>query len=475
MLMRHVSKLIAALLMLAVSSASMSGQDSIARVRLVSVTDEVSARSVKPAPSAQCLSVKQGIELVRSSSGDGEAPSVKLSAGHGDVEVRMASLSDDPEKQVQVQYQLVRGSETVFSITTVDDTLTLPEMKSGTYTLHARVLGSGAKAEDKVILTINVSSPALVCALAGLLFALLLSALALLYLRRPQPVIREVAPQPQTQSDADVLKQLSIPVPRYNDIEMETTNLTLLVVDDDPALCTVIKEKFSSKFKYVCFASNGRSGYDLALDRKPDVVLTEVVLPHMNGFELCRAIKGEQSLSSTIVIFLTSHSSTESQTLAFRMGGDATVPKPFQPEAVYGIIKSVLKNHNDIKIHYSSSSLLTGSLSEMKTYTSSDEQFVIKLNDFIKENISNPDLNVDMIVDHMCVSRTTLFNKMNSLLGTSAVKYIRRMRIEVAKELLSSTGKSVGEVALETGFTESQYFSTVFKQETGVPPSAFRK
>jgi AraC-like DNA-binding protein len=83
-------------------------------------------------------------------------------------------------------------------------------------------------------------------------------------------------------------------------------------------------------------------------------------------------------------------------------------------------------------------------------------------------------LGVDMIVDHMNVSRTTLFNKMNNLVGASTNKYIRRIRIDVAKEMLSKTNKSVGTIAEETGFSESQYFSTVFKQETGMTPSQFK-
>ena len=139
---------------------------------------------------------------------------------------------------------------------------------------------------------------------------------------------------------------------------------------------------------------------------------------------------------------------------------------------LYKIIRSQLKNRFEIKRQYATSFFTA--ISEDQTFSAADEQFVLKLNRFIRENLSNTMLGVDMIVDHMNVSRTTLFNKMNNLVGVSTNKYIRRIRIDAAKEMLSKTNKSVGTIAEETGFSESQYFSTVFKQETGMTPSQFK-
>ena len=420
---------------------------------------------------AECASLRQGSSFRRLDARSGKIPSISLSSARGEVEVDFALHTANPIEPVYVRYRLMRGSSPVYTVTTADPSLRLPVMKTGIYTLHSRVLGRSGLGEDRVMLRMTVAGPALGGVWAYLLLAALLLCLALLLLKKFSSG-RQSSAAP---SGAEIIKQLNIPVPRYNDIELETINLSLLVVDPDIEVCTLVKDKLSSKFRYVYTAQGGGSALKLAVDRKPDVVLTEIVMPQMNGFELCRAIKDEPSLTSTVVVFLTDLTGIESQTVACRMGADAFVPKPFHAETLYGIIKAVLKNHRDIRIRYSSSSLMTGALSNKLSYTSSDEQFVLKLNDFIKENISNPDLGVDMLVEHMCVSRTTLFNKMNSLLGTSAVKYIRRMRIEVAKELLAGTDKSIGEIAVETGFTESQYFSTVFKQETGVAPSTYRK
>ena len=97
------------------------------------------------------------------------------------------------------------------------------------------------------------------------------------------------------------------------------------------------------------------------------------------------------------------------------------------------------------------------------------------MNKPLQADLANSMLGVDMIVEHMGVSRTTLFNKMNALVGVSTNKYIRRIRIEVAKEMLAKTTKPVGTIADETGFSESQYFSTVFKQETGMTPSQYKE
>ena len=100
---------------------------------------------------------------------------------------------------------------------------------------------------------------------------------------------------------------------------------------------------------------------------------------------------------------------------------------------------------------------------------------MIKLNKFILDNLSNPDLGIEMVIDHMCISRSTLFYKMNDLTGMSTGKYIKKMRINKAKDLLEKTDLTIGDISSMLGFAESRYFSTVFKQETGETPLQYKK
>lgn len=257
-----------------------------------------------------------------------------------------------------------------------------------------------------------------------------------------------------------------------DEVNFDTKSMTLLIVDDQDDILQFIKDEYSPLFKTIYTAHDGKEALDLIRQRMPNVVVSDIMMPRMNGFELCKTIKTDLELSSIPVILLTSRSDPKNQDMGYKMGADSFLPKPFDSKLLYKIIRSQLKNRYEIKRQYATSFFTA--ISEDQTFSAADEQFVLKLNRFIRENLSNTMLGVDMIVDHMNVSRTTLFNKMNNLVGASTNKYIRRIRIDVAKEMLSKTNKSVGTIAEETGFSESQYFSTVFKQETGMTPSQFK-
>ena len=260
--------------------------------------------------------------------------------------------------------------------------------------------------------------------------------------------------------------------PVQEEVEFDTKSMTLLIVDDQDDILQFIKDEYASLFKTIYTAHDGKEALDLIRQRMPNVVVSDIMMPRMNGFELCKTIKTDLELSSIPVILLTSRSDPKNQDMGYKMGADSFLPKPFDSKLLYKIIRSQLKNRFEIKRQYATSFFTA--ISEDQTFSAADEQFVLKLNRFIRENLANTMLGVDMIVDHMNVSRTTLFNKMNNLVGASTNKYIRRIRIDVAKEMLSKTNKSVGTIAEETGFSESQYFSTVFKQETGMTPSQFK-
>ena len=283
-----------------------------------------------------------------------------------------------------------------------------------------------------------------------------------------------VAPaQPQIPAVAETSDFENMEEPAQADeVDFDTKSMTLLIVDDQDDILQFIKDEYSTLFKTIYTAHDGKEALDIVRQRMPNVVVSDIMMPRMNGFELCKTIKTDLELSSIPVILLTSRSDPKNQDMGYKMGADSFLPKPFDSKLLYKIIRSQLKNRYEIKRQYATSFFTA--ISEDQTFSAADEQFVLKLNRFIRENLSNTMLGVDMIVDHMNVSRTTLFNKMNNLVGASTNKYIRRIRIDVAKEMLSKTNKSVGTIAEETGFSESQYFSTVFKQETGMTPSQFK-
>ena len=281
-----------------------------------------------------------------------------------------------------------------------------------------------------------------------------------------------IKPQTAPIAEPNDFGNIEEPAQTIDEVNFDTKSMTLLIVDDQDDILQFIKDEYSTLFKTIYTAHDGKEALDLIRQRMPNVVVSDIMMPRMNGFELCKTIKTDLELSSIPVILLTSRSDPKNQDMGYKMGADSFLPKPFDSKLLYKIIRSQLKNRYEIKRQYATSFFTA--ISEDQTFSAADEQFVLKLNRFIRENLSNTMLGVDMIVDHMNVSRTTLFNKMNNLVGASTNKYIRRIRIEVAKEMLSKTNKSVGTIAEETGFSESQYFSTVFKQETGMTPSQFK-
>ncbi len=255
--------------------------------------------------------------------------------------------------------------------------------------------------------------------------------------------------------------------------DFDTKNATLLIADDHRELLDYLKNEFRPYFKNVYTAIDGKEALESVNVKMPNIIISDIMMPRMNGFDLCRKIKENPELSHIPIILLTSRTDPINQKLGYKIGADAYMAKPFDLRIMYKLICSQLKNRQEIKKLYAGSFFT--SLTENINYTPADEQFIIKLNNIIKENLDNSDLDAQFLVDKLCISRTSLFNKMNSLLGVPVAKYIRRMRIEAAKNLLVNTDKQINNVALCTGFAESQYFSTVFKQETGMTPTQYKQ
>jgi signal transduction histidine kinase/DNA-binding response OmpR family regulator len=257
-----------------------------------------------------------------------------------------------------------------------------------------------------------------------------------------------------------------------DETDFDTKNMSLLIVDDQEDILEFISKEYSLLFSAIYTAHDGKEALDVIKSKMPNVVVSDIMMPKMTGFDLCKKIKTDVELSHIPVILLTSRTDPKNQDMGYKMGADAFIPKPFDSKALYKVIRSQLRNRYEIRRQYASSFFTE--ISEDQTFSAADEEFVQRLNKYIKDNIADQDLNVEKITEYMGVSRTTLFNKMSNLIGSSANKYIRRIRMNEAKELLSKTDMPIGEIALKTGFSESQYFSTVFKQETGLTPSQFK-
>lgn len=253
----------------------------------------------------------------------------------------------------------------------------------------------------------------------------------------------------------------------------DTRNASILVVDDDTEMLNFIRNEYCNLFSTIYTAMDGREALDIARKKMPDVIVSDIIMPHMNGFTLCQIIKADLELGHIPVILLTSRSNTQNQETGYKMGADGFVPKPFDSKIMYRIISNQLKNRWEIKKQYSDA--IFSVLDKEQTISHVDEMFILKLNSVIRDNLSNTNLNVSLIAEKMSTSKTALFNKMNSLLNISASRYVKRIRMEAAKEMLSGTDMTISQISKEVGFTVCHYFSTVFKEYSGVSPREYRE
>lgn len=247
---------------------------------------------------------------------------------------------------------------------------------------------------------------------------------------------------------------------------------SLLIVEDKQDLREFLKNALKDKFKKIYQAENGLVALEVIKQQQPDIIVSDVMMPQMNGYQLCKEIKENLNISHIPVILLTARADSESQMLGYKLGADAYLPKPFEMEMLLSVIQNQMRNREYIKSRYRGNQFILSP--QEATFSNADEQFIIKLNEMIDQNLSQPDLDVKFLTVQMAMSRTSLYNKIKELTGMGANDYINRRRIDKAIILLIQSDMSITEISEQVGFTYQRYFSTLFKEMKGMTPSQFR-
>ena len=247
---------------------------------------------------------------------------------------------------------------------------------------------------------------------------------------------------------------------------------SLLIVEDKQDLREFLKNALKDKFKKIYQAENGLVALEVIKQQQPDIIVSDVMMPQMNGYQLCKEIKENLNISHIPVILLTARADSESQMLGYKLGADAYLPKPFEMEMLLSVIQNQMRNREYIKSRYRGNQFILSP--QEATFSNADEQFMIKLNEMIDQNLSQPDLDVKFLTVQMAMSRTSLYNKVKELTGMGANDYINRRRIDKAIILLIQSDMSITEISEQVGFTYQRYFSTLFKEMKGMTPSQFR-
>ncbi|MFV5687714.1 two-component regulator propeller domain-containing protein [Flavobacterium sp. ZT3R25] len=244
---------------------------------------------------------------------------------------------------------------------------------------------------------------------------------------------------------------------------------TLLIVEDNADICNYIVELFSDEF-IVLQASNGKEGLEIALEKLPDLIVSDVMMPVMDGIELTHNLKSNASTSHIPVILLTARTSFMHKMAGFETGADDYITKPFNESLLRARIKNILKNRARLhEIFRSEDFMSIGDLTKNK----SDLEFLQNLGQLIEENIDCTDFSVNVVVKHLGMSHSVIYKKLKVLTGLSLVEYIREYKLKKAKQLLLKKENTVAEVSYLVGYSDRKYFSKLFKERFGKNPSSY--
>ena len=243
----------------------------------------------------------------------------------------------------------------------------------------------------------------------------------------------------------------------------------ILIVDDNADMRHYLRTLLASRF-YVLEAPDGQSGLQLARESVPDIVISDVMMPVMDGLQFCQRLKQDFITSHIPVILLTARSTEAQQMEGYEHGADAYMTKPFRADLLISRIDNLLRSRQQLQ------AVFKGGQADAKEVklTTQDKLFMDHLRDVVREKMANPKLKMDDLGDDLGISRVQLYRKVKVLTGLSPVELLREMRLERAKTLLNSTTKTVAEIGYEVGFTTPSYFTTCFKKQFGKLPMEFR-
>ncbi len=265
-----------------------------------------------------------------------------------------------------------------------------------------------------------------------------------------------------------------ITLPQEEMPEINLSEYRVLCVEDNLELRQLILDELTPFCKEVRVACDGVEGMEAIRSYLPDVIVSDVMMPRMDGFELCRQVKADISVSHIPLVLLTARADAASILTGYKAGADSYLAKPFDTALLLQVVENLLSSRENIRKRFLSTE--GGMLSpEETTYTQADEAFMERLNAFIEERLDQEEMDVNLICSEMAMSRSSLYNKVKAITGLGVAQYVESIKMRKACSLLVKTAMGVSEISESLGFNSPRYFSTRFKQITGLSPVSYRK
>ncbi|KAB6201322.1 response regulator, partial [Bacteroides xylanisolvens] len=263
--------------------------------------------------------------------------------------------------------------------------------------------------------------------------------------------------------------------PGYDDEDREVSDkdkrevASILVVEDNKDMLAFVFRQLSSLY-HVLIAENGVEALDVLEQKSVDLIISDIMMPLMDGVELCKHLKQNLDYSHIPVILLTAKTNLESRIEGLEEGADAYIEKPFSMEYLRANVANLLSNRERLRRHFIEFPFIKA---DAMAQTKADEMFISKLNEYVLRHLDNTDLQIDDIADAMNMGRSNFYRKLKGILNMSPNEYLRLFRLKQAASILKEGTYGVVEVSYMVGFSTPSYFSSCFKKQFGVLPKDF--
>jgi len=263
-------------------------------------------------------------------------------------------------------------------------------------------------------------------------------------------------------------------IEKKNNRNQETKLPQVLIVEDNADLRTFMKNKFSEHFD-VTEASNGKTGYQTAEKLLPDLIISDLIMPEMDGLEMTDKLRNNFETSHIPIIILTSRSSIESRLEGLKYGADDYIVKPFDSNYLIARINNLLDLRKNLYSKFSGQVRIIDIHTSTISVTDKDEAFLKSIGTIVEENLDNSSFQIESIVKETGLSRTNFFKKLKSLTGLAPIEFVNEIRLKKAAALIESQSFTISEVAYKVGFNDAGYFTKCFKEKFGCTPSNYIK
>lgn len=260
--------------------------------------------------------------------------------------------------------------------------------------------------------------------------------------------------------------------------ETEDGKSIILLVEDNQDIREYIRSSFEDRYEVIT-AADGKEGWEIAQNQIPNIVISDIMMPIMDGIELCRNMKKDVRTCHIPIILLTAKDTLQDKEEGYAAGADSFITKPFSARLLNSRINNILENRRKI------AGLITAIPeteneqkdieNERKNLNKLDQEFLDKVTGIIEENLSIEKMDVAFIADKMCMSHSTLYRKIKGLTEMSVNEFVRKIKMKKSIELINSENYSLAEISDLTGFSSIAYFRQCFKDEYGMAPTEYLK